>query len=163
MASRWVMLTPGVPYIRVVDPVGYSIKLDHQPMDLRAEGGPRWDTLDIPHGKEALEYRGNTLHQMDLDLLFDSVLDARPDVEKELAAIHLLTQPRRDKKPGTPVVRLTFGVGQQLLWVARGPIEWKEIVRSPRTGRRVQARLVLPLIEYRKPELLMAEASGAGK
>lgn len=41
MASRWVMLTPGVPYIRVVDPVGYSIKLDHQPMDLRAEGGPR--------------------------------------------------------------------------------------------------------------------------
>lgn len=156
--------TDGAASIIRVTPPTERLNLHYQPELLRQGGVGGWTERPHDRAKASTEWLGTGLHYLTLRLFFDrDALYTRPntngDIERELSMLHSFGLPSR---PGgePPVLRLTFGHGQQLRWVVRDII-WRTSELDPRTKRRVQASVDLDLLEHRAAVLALSPVEKA--
>lgn len=155
---------PGVAGIVKVDPPPLTVlPFRYNPQQyLRQMGTAIWDERHVDRGKAVVEYRGVSAHRITLDLFFDAIRKATPshygrsapptaavDVESELEQLHRLALPwvQGDPTSEPPKLQVRYGHGQQIRWVITGLI-WNRELRSPESGRRVQADVTIELLEY---------------
>lgn len=164
MPEHYVRPTDGGVSIVRITPPAERLNLHYQPAVLRQGGVGNW--IERPHdrAKSSTEWVGQPLHYMTLRLFFDrDALYSRPNVnghiERELSLLHSFGLPtRHGGEP--PVLRLTFGHGQQLSWVLRDVIH-RTSELDPRTKRRVQAEVDVDLMEYRRAVFALSPAEKA--
>lgn len=143
---------------------------------LRQMGTAIWEERQVDRGKAVVEYRGVSAHRITLDLFFDAIRRppaagyARPgsaplvaaDVESQLEQLHRLALPwvQGDPTSEPPKLQVRYGHGQQIRWVIAELIYNREL-RSPTSGRRVQADVTVELLEYTSgtPALSPVEAA----
>lgn len=130
---------------------------------LRQAGTAMWEERQVERGKSVVEYRGVSAHRITLDLFFDAIRKAPPagysrpgsaplvpaDVEDQLNALHRLALPwvAGDPTSEPPKLQVRYGHGQQIRYVI-AEIIWNGELRSPVSGRRVQADVTVELLEY---------------
>lgn len=151
-SARGGSFGPGViavqdrPSIITVTPPEKRLELHYRPKLLRQSGGGGWVERQHDRAKASTEWVGTPLHTVTLSLFFDAIRSDRlVDVEAELAMLHSFSLPTSSTGE-PPVLRLNFGHGQQLHWVASAPIYQTTELRD---NRRVQALVDLDLLEYR--------------
>lgn len=168
---------PGVAGIVKVDPPPLTVlPFRYNPAQyLRQLGTANWEERQVDRGKAVVEYRGVSAHRITLDLFFDAIRKspvgyARPgsaplsavDVEPQLEQLHRLALPwvQGDPTSEPPKLQVRYGHGQQIRWVIAGLIYNREL-RSPTSGRRVQADVTVELLEYTSatPALSPVEAA----
>lgn len=154
MPNAYYSRSPG-PAIVQADPPGPPLYLHYLPeQHNRSDGGGGWVEVEHARGDATTEWRGRGLHRMTFDLFFDSVrrLASNADVEGELSLLDRFARrpdPINNPLADPPRLRLTFGEGQQLLWVMESAADVLSSTRSA-SGRRVQATVRVSLLEFRR-------------
>jgi LysM repeat protein len=151
-----------------VDPPGPELRFHWNPSEfVRQAGVGGWREVSHPRQKATTEWEGTPLHRVSLPLVFSALrrrssmapewasraLDARrgtPDIEDELNRLHRYGLPDGSEPPR---LRITYGPGQQILWVVQ-ELEWRKVLFDPRTGRRVYAEVTVELLEHRAASVI---------
>lgn len=143
-APHQVTLTP-------VAPAGQGIVLDLVGDDQLTGGDGRWNTVNRPRRRDALEWTGTNLFTYTLPLLLDGTeVSVGVDRSVEAACRQLLTwSAEPTKTTRQPVVLVATGplkTPPTTRWVIGG-LAWGGQIRG-RDGRRVQQYVTVTLTEY---------------
>jgi hypothetical protein len=131
--------------LRSVSPPGLELKFQYDPEQLVMQKGVGgWSEVDRPRRPTALEWTGQPLHTLDLDLLYDQWPDGH--VENEMFALAILALPTAQTGE-PPILSVAYAGLDGYRWVIQDCTFGDELRRSD--GKRCRQQVTVNLLEWR--------------